>query len=345
VKSKLGTAVLDALEMLDGDQLRPRSPATRSTSSSSSAPRRRRPGAQPLRAGAGAGRGRVLDPLPARARVPRRGARGLVHSGDVVVSITGKKIDASAIDQFAKLSVIDVAQFKHIERPRDLPLGALQELFDLLGVPKGLIVNPAKRDDAVTQLQAEVAELVNKTVLAHAHVAGMVLGQAHPLGAGADRVAPAPRRPEALPRVAPGLQHRRQAQELPARRRGHPGAAAGLALVREVEELGELVQQVGPRPRTWARPRRCSSRPPLAGPDAGATRRADDQDHEPEAPRRLGLPARRSARPSRSSRRPTRTPTCSAMRKARLGATDDQRKAGWGRTRASSSSSSSRRSR
>jgi hypothetical protein len=62
---------------------------------------------------------------------------GLVHSGDVVLSITGKKIDAGAIDQFAKLLVGDVAQFKHIERPRDLPLGALQELFDLLGVPKG----------------------------------------------------------------------------------------------------------------------------------------------------------------------------------------------------------------
>ena len=86
----------------------------------------------------------------------------LVHSGDLIVSITGKKLDASAVDQFAKLSIAELAGFKHIERPRDLPLGPIQDLFELLGLPKGLIVNPAKRDDAVTQLQAKVAELVQR---------------------------------------------------------------------------------------------------------------------------------------------------------------------------------------
>ncbi len=79
----------------------------------------------------------------------------LVYTGDIIVSITGKKLDASAVDQFGKLSIADLAAFKHIERPRDLPLGPLQDLFELLGVPKGLIANPANRDEGIQRLQTE----------------------------------------------------------------------------------------------------------------------------------------------------------------------------------------------
>jgi len=172
---------------------------------------------------------------------------GLVHSGDVVLSITGKKIDAGAIDQFAKLPVSDVAQFKHIERPRDLPLGALQELFDLLAVPKGLIVNPARRDDAVTQLQGKVAELVNKVVLAHAHVADMVLWGKPILSE--QEQGEWRKRLMDLKRFLESLQAFNTAGKL----KSFPHDVAtiqaqqpGLALVREVEELGVLVQQVGP---------------------------------------------------------------------------------------------------
>ena len=247
VKSKLGAAVLDALEMLDGDQLRPRESRY----------------AKHIIEQLGAkGEGQVLN----RSELIQEQAgfdywnrfrlepeflavvlAGLVHSGDVVLSITGKKIDAGAIDQFAKLSVNDVAQFKHIERPRDLPLGALQELFDLLGVPKGLIVNPAKRDDAVTQLQAKVAELVNKAVLAHAHVADMVLW-GKPILSEQEQTEWRQRLGD-LKRFLESLQAFNTAGKL--KSFPHDVAAIqaqrpGLALVREVEELGELVQQVGP---------------------------------------------------------------------------------------------------
>jgi hypothetical protein len=108
VKSKLGAAVLDALEMLDGDQLRPRESRY----------------AKHIIEQLGAkGEGQVLN----RSELVQEQAgvdywsrfrlepeflavvlAGLVHSGDVVLSITGKKIDAGAIDQFAKLSVNDV---------------------------------------------------------------------------------------------------------------------------------------------------------------------------------------------------------------------------------------------
>jgi hypothetical protein len=175
VKSQLGTAMLDALEMLDGDQLRPR---------------KSRYAKSIIQQLGTKGEGQVLN----RSELVQEQAgveywtrfrlepellavvlAGLVHSGDLVLSVIGKKIDAGAIDQFAKLPISELAQFKQVERPRDLPLGALQELCDLLGVPKGLIVNSAKRDEAVTQIQGKVAEWVNKAVVAQAHLADLTL--------------------------------------------------------------------------------------------------------------------------------------------------------------------------
>jgi predicted ATPase len=249
VKSKLGAAVLDALEMLDGDRLRPRESRY----------------AKLIIEQLGAkGEGQVLNRSelvleqeeieywnPERFRLEPEFLAvvlaGLVHSGDVVLSIPGKKIDAGALDQFAKLAIADVARFKHLERPRDLPLGALQELFDLLGVPKGLIVNPAKRDDAVTQLQAKVAELVNKVALVHAHVEELVLW-GRPILSDQEQAEWQQRLADSK-RFLESLQAFNTAGKL----KGFPHDVATiaaqrprLALVREVEELVELVQQVGP---------------------------------------------------------------------------------------------------
>ncbi|WP_374683090.1 DUF6079 family protein [Accumulibacter sp.] len=247
VKSKLGASILDALEMLDGDQLRPRES---------------RYAKQVIEQLGAKGEGQVLN----RSELVQEQAgieywtrfrlepeflavvlAGLVHSGDVILSITGKKIDAGSIDQLAKITVGDVAQFKHLERPRDLPLGALQELFDLLGVPKGLIVNPAKRDDAVTQLQAKVAELVNKVVLAHAHVSDLVLW-GKPVLSEQEQTEWRERLGD-LKRFLESLQAFNTAGKLKSFPHDVPTIQAkrpGLALVREVEELVELVQQVGP---------------------------------------------------------------------------------------------------
>jgi hypothetical protein len=247
VKSKLGTSVLDALEMLDGDQLRPRESRY----------------AKHIIEQLGAkGEGQVLN----RSELVRDHAgieywsrfrlepeflavvlAGLVHSGDLVLSITGKKIDAGGIEQFAKLSIADVAQFKHISRPKDLPLGALQELFDLLGVPKGLVVSPAKRDDAVTQLQARVAEFVNKVVMALAQLGELVLWGKNILS---DQEMKEWRtRLGELKRFVESLQAYNTAGKLKSFRHDLPAIRAqrpALALVREVSELVELVQQVGP---------------------------------------------------------------------------------------------------
>ncbi len=121
VKSKQGTAVLDALELLDGEQLKPR---------------KSRYAKHVLEVLSQKGNGQVanrsefIDDVAGieywtRFRLEPEFLAvvlgSLVHSGDLIVSITGKKLDASAVDQFAKLSIAELAGFKHIERPRTCP--------------------------------------------------------------------------------------------------------------------------------------------------------------------------------------------------------------------------------
>jgi predicted ATPase len=247
VKSKLGTAVLDALEMLDGDQLRPRES---------------RYAKHIIEKLSAKGEGQVLNRSElvdeetgieywTRFRLEPEFLAVvlacLVHSGDSVISITGKKIDASHIDEFAKRSIDEIVQFKHIERPRDVPLGALQELFDLLGVPKGLVVNPSRRDDAVAKLQAKVAELVNKVVIVQEQVDKLVLWGQSVLS---DQEQSEWRQKlEDLKTFLESLQAYNTAGKLKSFSHDVAGIQAqrpGLTLVREVEELVELVQQVGP---------------------------------------------------------------------------------------------------
>ena len=166
VKSKQGAAVLDALELLDGDLLKPRES---------------RYARQLLDVLTHKGQGQVIN----RAELvqPEMGvdywtqfrlepeflavvAAALVHSGDLVISLPGKKIDAASLDQFARLSISDAREFKHLERPKDLPLASLQELCDLFGVAKGLMVNSATRDEAVAKLQAAIQQRLNQVVTA-----------------------------------------------------------------------------------------------------------------------------------------------------------------------------------
>lgn len=174
VKSKQGTAILDALELLDGETLKPRNS---------------RYGKHVLDALSQKGQGQVLNRselIASEAGVDYWTKfriepeflsvvlAALVHSGDIVLSLAGKKVDAAGIDQFAKVGITEVTEFKHIDRPRDLPLGPLQDLCDLLDVPKGLIVNPANRDDGVAKIQQRAAELLGKVVAAQARIPELI---------------------------------------------------------------------------------------------------------------------------------------------------------------------------
>lgn len=247
VKSRQGTAVLDALELLEGDQLRPR---------------QSKYAGHVLELLGQKGQGQVVNrselvqeeaevPYWSRFRLEEEFLvvvlAALVHSGDLVLSLPGRKIDAASIDQFAKLSIADVVAFKHVERPKDVPLAALQELLDLVGLPKGLVVNPANRDEAVTQLQGKVAELVNKVVMAQSQLSDLRLG-GKPILSEPELE----ERRERLQRIKAFLESL-QAYNTAGKLKNFgadvetvAAQRSGLATVEEVEDLSRLVHHLGP---------------------------------------------------------------------------------------------------
>jgi hypothetical protein len=247
VKSKQGAAVLDALELLDGDVLKPRES---------------RYAKHVLELLSQKGQGQVLNRIElvqpdsgvdywARFRLEPEFlvvvVAALVHSGDVVLSLAGKKLDAASIDQFAKLNIGEAREFKHVERPKDMPLASLQELCELLDIPKGLIVNPATRDEAVAKIQQRVGELLGKVVTSQARVGDLVFWGKPVLSE--QEQTEWRNRLGGLKTFLESLQPFNTAGKLknfPHDPATVKGQKSGLELTREVEDLLLLVQQVAP---------------------------------------------------------------------------------------------------
>lgn len=249
VKSKQGTAVLDALGLLDGDQLRPRES---------------RYARHVLEALGAKSKKQVLNRTElvqvedgvdywTRFRLEPEFLAvvlaALIHSGDVVVAVPGAKLGAAAVDQLARVAVSDLADFKHLEHPKGFPVGPLQELFDLLGLPKGLIVSEATRTQGVQKLQVEVASRVEKLVMAQARLQDGIVLWGRPLLSDKEstewrkRLADAKAFLESLQ----AFNTEGKLNNFPHDVTAITAQKPGLALVKEVEELVELVQQVGPQ--------------------------------------------------------------------------------------------------
>ena len=91
----------------------------------------------------------------------------LVYSGDVVLAIPGQKFDASSLDALASTAVETLQNFKHIEPPKDWNVPALKALFELLGLTPGnaQLVTQGKAEP-IQALQAAVTERVSRLVVA-----------------------------------------------------------------------------------------------------------------------------------------------------------------------------------
>lgn len=90
----------------------------------------------------------------------------LVYSGDLVLAIPGKKFDATGLSQLAGTGVDELAQFKHIERPRDWNLPALRALFELLGLTPGMVqLITQGKEEPVQELQKAIPKLVERLAL------------------------------------------------------------------------------------------------------------------------------------------------------------------------------------
>lgn len=92
---------------------------------------------------------------------------GLVYSGDIVLSITGDKIDSGKLTQLAERSLEELKQFKHIEAPKEINLAVLRALFELFDLPSGLAQKASQGDtEPVIKLQEKISGLVPRVLKA-----------------------------------------------------------------------------------------------------------------------------------------------------------------------------------
>lgn len=97
----------------------------------------------------------------------------LVYAGDIVLAVAGDKIDSSRLSLLTERSVDDLVSFKHIERPKQLNVGVLRALFELLGLPPGHVQAVSQGVDApVIALQSKLTTLVNELLTTQTALSG-----------------------------------------------------------------------------------------------------------------------------------------------------------------------------
>ena len=167
-RTKQAIAVMDALELLDGEQIDPyKSKYTKFI----------------LGAMKAKGQGQVVNRSeiiqddhgveymnPGGLRLEPEWVTvvvaALVYSGDIVLSILGKKFDATGLQQLAATDMDELVRFKHLEQPKEWNLPALKTLFDLLGMAPGMVQLVTQgKDTPVQKLQQAVSEIVRRIVI------------------------------------------------------------------------------------------------------------------------------------------------------------------------------------
>ena len=168
-RTKQATAVLDALDLLDGEKIDPQNS---------------RHAKYILELFKTKGHGQVINHSelilddhgieymnPCASRLEPEWAivviAALVYSGDAVLSIPGKKFDATMLQQLAATGMDELIRFKHLEQPREWNLPALKALFELLGMTPGMaqLVTQGS-EEPVQALQQTVEKTVNRIVMA-----------------------------------------------------------------------------------------------------------------------------------------------------------------------------------
>jgi hypothetical protein len=166
-RTKQATAVLDALELLDGERIVPnKSKYTKFI----------------LEVVKTKGHGQVVNRseiiqddhgleymAPGGSRLEPEWVvvllAALVYSGEIVLSIPGKKFDATGLQQLAATAMDDLVRFKHLEQPKEWNLPALKAMFELLGMTPGMaqLVTQGK-DEPVQDMQQAVTKIVKRIV-------------------------------------------------------------------------------------------------------------------------------------------------------------------------------------
>lgn len=167
-RTKQATAVLDALELLDGKKIDPyKSKYTKFILNSVKARGH----------GQVVNRNEIIQDYFGLEYMNPGGSRlepewvtvlvaALVYAGDIVLSIPGKKFDATGLQQLAATGMDELVRFKHLEQPKEWNLPALKALLELLGMTPGMaqLVTQGK-DEPVQNLQQAVGKTIKRIVL------------------------------------------------------------------------------------------------------------------------------------------------------------------------------------
>lgn len=167
VLTKRATAVLDALELLDGDKLKPgKSRYAKAVINKLNMK----------------GHGRVvnqselLEGVHARLYFEPELYRlepswlivilaALVHAGELELAVVGKVITASNIECINSISFETLIDFKHIQAPKDFDIAAIKAVLDLLKLNEGLAISIQQGDEGVVRdMGHKIDELVRSLI-------------------------------------------------------------------------------------------------------------------------------------------------------------------------------------
>ncbi|MBN2286364.1 MAG: ATP-binding protein [Tissierellales bacterium] len=91
----------------------------------------------------------------------------MVYAGDIILSIPGKKFDATNLRDLAATPMEILRQFKHIERPKEWNLTGLKALFELFDLPPGTVNALIQGNhEAVQNLQIRIKQTLDNTIMA-----------------------------------------------------------------------------------------------------------------------------------------------------------------------------------
>lgn len=170
IKNNVATAVLDGLELLDGDKLKPH--LSRYAKVVLEKLEAKPPGQVVNR----------KELITTRNDVERESRyqlepellfvvlASLVQHGNITLNVVGKKFDAANLGEAPKTPLEQLVGFKHVERPKGLPLAELVALFELLGLNEGLVRNENTHEEAVKQLRTRANDLTERVVTVAQHV-------------------------------------------------------------------------------------------------------------------------------------------------------------------------------
>ncbi len=249
-RTKDANAILDALEMLDGDRIDPG---------------RSRFAQEVLSRLKAKGHGQVLNRSellsgpsdveyfhPVKFRLEPdllvTVLGGLVYAGDIVLAITGDKIDSGKITQLAERNLDELKQFKHVEAPKEINVAVLRSLFELLGLSPGLAQLATQgSEEPVKQLLEAVSKLVGRVLIAGTDLHGKLSFWGKPLLTD-DEIRDWRARLEALKTFTEGLTPYNTVGKLKNLRIGSDDIDAqkkNLEVLASVEKLLELVGELG----------------------------------------------------------------------------------------------------